>query len=31
VIFIVGVAPKALSQLINYGLGPISTKLLTGG
>jgi NADH-quinone oxidoreductase subunit M len=30
VIFIVGVAPKALSQLINYGLAPISAKLSGG-
>jgi NADH-quinone oxidoreductase subunit M len=30
VIFVIGVAPKALSQLINYGLAPIATRLSGG-
>jgi len=30
VIFLLGVAPKALAQLINFGLGPISQKIAGG-
>jgi hypothetical protein len=30
VIFLLGVAPKALAQMINYGLAPITQKLSGG-